>query len=403
MHAWAVDVTDRGAVAWQRPLPTNVNLYSQPTLPLVAGRVAVFAEDGSVLGLRLADGRPLWRWRSGQVISGTWRWRGLVVVLANQVGPHARLVGLDAVTGAVRWSLSLPGGLYGNQAATSDGGLAVVSEHGELEVVSLASGRVRWAYRAGVSAGIGAARGLVLFANDGRMRGYDDRTGRIEWTLPGMPPLPQVQVLAGLALVSSGEQGPGITTAVVAVRPGSGRVAWRFDPGMPVTVLSAGPAGLAVATYVPDRRLYLLDARTGGVRWRVTTAAALQSVPLVTATSVVADEGGVSGFPALHVVSRAAATGRPQWDKPLADEVFGAIVRVGSYAVVQANSELVGPPSPVVAYELATGRVAWQVNMPTFVSQAPVPAAGGLLVQPADLIQVCAVSDGSLTLTSPAA
>ena len=56
-----------------------------------------------------------------------WRWSGLVAVLTNQVSNHARLTGLDAATGAVRWSLRLPAqGLLGGQAATADGGLAMV-------------------------------------------------------------------------------------------------------------------------------------------------------------------------------------------------------------------------------------------------------------------------------------
>jgi outer membrane protein assembly factor BamB len=392
MHAWAVDVTDGGVMKWKTSLPTNVNLYSAPTLPLALGRVAIFSEDGSVFGLKLTDGKRLWRWRSGQTIYGTWRWKRLVVVLANQVGPHARLVGLDAATGAVAWVLRLPAGLYGGQVATPDGGLAVVGRRGAIEVVNLATGRVRWSRPGRTDASLGAADGLVLAAFGGLLHAYSDRTGRTEWTRSGMPPLPQVQVLGGIALVTSGETGPGISTAVIAVDPHSGRVAWRFDPDMPVTVLASGPAGLAVATYVPYRRLYLLNPATGRPRWRVSTAEALLSIPLVTATGVIGDEGGVVGFEAMHVVSRTAADGRPRWDVPLADAVMGTVVRVGSDAVVQANSEEVGPPSPVVAYRMATGKVAWEVNMPAFVSQAPVPAAGGLLVQPADLIQACALA-----------
>jgi hypothetical protein len=89
----------------------------------------------------------------------------------------------------------------------------------------------------------------------------------------------------------------------------SGRIEWRFDPGIAVTVLAEGPAGLAVATYVPARRLYLLDPRTGRPRWRAATAVAL-AAPLVTATRVVAVEGGVAGYPVVRLVSRNAATGR---------------------------------------------------------------------------------------------
>jgi outer membrane protein assembly factor BamB len=389
MHAWAVDVTDGGVVKWKTSLPTDASLYSAPALPLAAGQVGIFSEDGSVFGLKLTDGKRLWRWRSGQTIYGAWRWKRLVVVLANQVGPHARLVGLDAATGAMAWVLRLPAGLYGDQAVTPDGGLAVVGRRGAIEVVNLATGRVRWSRPGVTGASLGTADGLVLAAFGGRLHAYNDRTGRTVWTRSGLPPLPQLRVLGGLALVTSGETGPGISTALTAVNPHSGRVAWRFNPNMAVTVLASGPAGLAVATYVPFRRLYLLSPATGRPRWRVSTAEALLSLPLVTATGIIGDEGGVVGFESMHVVSRAATGGRARWNVPLADAVMGAIVRVGSDAVVQADPEDVGPPSPVVAYRMATGKVAWKVNMPAFVSQAPVPAAAGILVQPADLIQAC--------------
>ena len=69
---------------------------------------------------------------------------GLVAVLTVQTSLHQRLTGLDATTGAVRWTLSLPGrGLPGSQAPTADGGLAMVTTTGVLQVVNLADGRVR--------------------------------------------------------------------------------------------------------------------------------------------------------------------------------------------------------------------------------------------------------------------
>ena len=117
--------------------------------PVLAGPVAVLAQDGTVHGLRIADGRPLWAWHGGQAVYGMWRWGGLVAVLTDQVSSHARITGLDAATGAVRWVLRLPGsGLLGGQVAVG-GGLAMIRSDGVLQVVSLATGRVRWARFAG--------------------------------------------------------------------------------------------------------------------------------------------------------------------------------------------------------------------------------------------------------------
>ena len=243
-YAWAVDVSRAGRMLWKTPLATT-NTYSPSTTPpLPVGPVAVFAQDGIVHGLDLADGHSLWSWAGGQEVYGMWRWSGLVAVLTDQVSSHARLTGLDAATGAVRWALRLPAqGLLGGQAATADGGLAMVVSRGVLQVVNLADGRVRWQRRISASPALAAADGLVIYGLNGRLTGYDDRTGRPRWTASGLPQQPTIQLAGGLVLVTSNAQGPGISTALTAVIPATGRIAWRFNPGTPVTVLSAGPAG----------------------------------------------------------------------------------------------------------------------------------------------------------------
>ena len=394
-HAWAVEVAATGRIAWQVPLAAHGTVLSGAAAPLLAGPVAVFAQDGMVHGLRLADGHPLWAWRGGQAADGMWRWGALVAVLTDQVGQHARITGLDAATGAVRWVLRLPGsGLLGGQVATGDGGLAMIGSGGVLRVVSLAGGRVRWARFAGRWPALAAADGVVMFAMGGRLTGYDARTGQVRWTRSGLPGQTQVQVLAGLALVTSNGTGPYTKTALVAVDPATGRAEWRFDPGIAVTVLADGLAGLAVATYVPARRLYLLDPRTGRPRWRAATAVALGTVPLVTATRVVAVEGGVAGYPAVRLVSRDTATGRQLWARTLATIPAGPqpVLRLAGQAIVQTATDRAHQAAPLLSYDLATGRPAWRAGMPTFVQMPPVPATGGLLIQPADPGYACATT-----------
>jgi outer membrane protein assembly factor BamB len=393
-HAWAVEVTATGHIAWQAPLATRGATTIGPVTPVLVGPVAVFAEDGIVHGLRIAGGRQLWAWRGGQTVYGMWRWGELVAVLTDQVSAHAKITGLDAATGAVRWVLRLPGsGLLGGQAATGDGGLAVLRADGVLQVVSLADGRIRWARFAGRWPGLAAAGGVVVFGMGGRLTGYDARTGRLRWARTGLPGQTQVQVLAGRALVTSSGSGDYTSTALVAVDPVSGRAEWRFDPGSAVTVLASGPAGLAVASYVPARMLYLLNPRTGRPRWRAATAVAPDTVPLVTAARVVAVEGGVVGYLAVRLVSRDAATGRRQWARPLGTSAIGPqpVVQLAGHAVVQTDAGA-RQAAPLLAYDLATGRPAWRAGMPTFVQTPPVPVSGGLLIQPADPGYACAVA-----------
>jgi len=389
-HAWATDVGIDGHVRWQVPLPTfGANAVSAGSPVVVAG-VALFAQDGVVHGLRLADGHRLWSWAGGQTVYGMWSWRGTVAVLTDQVSTHARLTGLDAGTGRVLWAVRLPGqGLYGSQAATADGGLAMIGANGSIQVADLGTGRVRWARPAGVSPGPVAIGGTVVSGSGGRLTGYDDRNGRVRWTLPAVPSDPVLQGLAGLVLITSGTIGPGEPTALTAVSPATGRVAWRFDPRLPVSVLSAGRAGLAVTTY-DDRRLYLIDPATGLVRWHATTFIAQSTVPLVTATDVYTLEGGAVDYPVARIADRGAANGVLRWARALGSEPAGPqpVLGIGLQAIVQTGGNT-GRTAPLLSFHADSGRLAWQVDLPTLVQTAPLEVAGGLLLQAADPGYAC--------------
>jgi outer membrane protein assembly factor BamB len=392
-YAWAADVTAGGQLRWQTALPTrDTDGGFAPTPPpaVLAGAVAVFGQDGTVYGLRLADGHELWSWAGGQDVYGIWRWGGLIAVLTDQVSNHARLTGLDAATGQVRWTLELPGGLYGTLAATADGGLAMIAGGGVLQVVSLTDGHLRWRRKTGVSPTLTAAAGNVIFAANGRLTGYDDLTGQPRWTTRDVPADPVDQLTGGLVLVTSDTQGGNSPTSITAVVPATGRIAWRFDPGEYPTVLSAGPAGLAVATYVFNRRLYLLDPRTGRPRWQADTAVAQNTIPLITRSAVISAEG-IQGT---ALVARDATDGRVLWQRALAQlpEPGQQVTQAGPLAVLQTNSARPGQPAPLAAYRLTSGALAWRIDMPTFVPVSPVPVPAGFLVQPSDPGSACAAA-----------
>jgi outer membrane protein assembly factor BamB len=411
-HAWAEELSLGGQIGWRTPLATHGNDVSPVVEPLVVGPVAVFAQDGSVHGLRLASGQPLWSFTGGQSVYGMWQWQDLVVVLTDQVSDHARLTGLDAATGTVRWTLRLPGGgLYGNLAAAGDGGLAMVRADGTLEVVNLADGAVRWTRRTGTSQALAAAGSVVFFGVDGRLTGYDAQTGRLLWTTSGLPAQPAAQLAGGLLLVTSVVQGGTAQArsalgAVTAVTPATGRIAWRFNPGPTVNVLAADPAaGVVVATYNPDR-LYLLDPATGRPRWQAAAAAVFGEVPLFTADGMIGVEGGIGGFGAVRLVDRDVASGRGQWQDVLADPTVGngQVVQAGQLVVVQGIPAHGDQASVLSAYRLGDGGaggggLAWRVSLPAVAEVTPVAerATGpGLLVQPADPAYACAAGGSAV-------
>lgn len=214
---------------------------------------------------------------------------------------------------------------------------------------------------------------MVVFIANGHATGYDDRTGRVRWTVDGLPDQPQALSADGLFLVTSALPAAG-QPAITAIDPSTGRVAWRFDPGVPVQPSGAGPAGLAVTDQAQAEHLYLLDPATGRPRWRARTVVEEPASLAVTATDIVAIEGSNN----LRVADRGAVNGQVRW-MASAETTIEPAVRAGSLVIVQ-DERVNGAGAPLRAYWLASGQLAWQTDMPARV-QAVTSVPGGVLVE----------------------
>jgi outer membrane protein assembly factor BamB len=391
-----------GQVSWQVLLDAAPESELGPDVaPLAVGGVAIFAQTGVVHGLRLASGQALWTYTDGLPVHGMWRWQDLVVVLSGLSGGGPAIVGetwdgrltaLDAATGVIRWTRPMRGiGPQTYEVATADGGLAVAGMLGQLVVVDMADGTIRWSRAITDPVGLAAAAGLVLYGSSGKLTAYDDRTGVPRWTVASMDmDLPQMQLAAGLLLVSSAFGG----TPVTAYAPATGRVAWTFGTPGPREgttasweAAAAGAAGVAVAVanLPAPGRLYLLDLAAGRVRWQAATL--VGGGPLVTPAGVTSIEGTAANGP-VAIVDRDAADGRIRWLDTLpqsasdAGESMEQLVQVGQLVLVQSNAAA-GQPVTLSAYRLADGGLAWQATLPEDVEVPPVPVPGqGVLVQP---------------------
>jgi outer membrane protein assembly factor BamB len=400
---WAQEVSLTGHVNWRVLLGKGPESELGPDVaPLALGGVAVVAQAGVVRGLRLAGGQALWTYTDGLSVYGMWRWQGLVVVLSGRSGGGAavkgdtwrgRLTGLDAATGAVRWALPMSGiGPLTYAVATADGGVAVAGMLGQLRVVDMADGTVRWSR--GISqdsTGLAAAAGLVLYGSGGRLTAYDDRAGAPRWAAASLDmDLPQMQLAGGLLVVSSAFGGAPVT----AYTPATGRVAWTFEtpgpqPGATASwaAVAAGTAGVAVAVAnLPGPgRLYMLDLATGRVRWQAATL--VGAGPLLTPAGLIDIEGTAANGP-VAIVDRDASDGRLRWQDKLQQTASNAgqgleqLVQADQLALVQGNASA-GQPVTLSAYRLDDGSPAWQTTLSENVEVPPVLVPGqGVLVQP---------------------
>jgi outer membrane protein assembly factor BamB len=395
--AYATEVTAAGHIAWQVSLPTAADQQGIVVQPLVIGGVTVVTEENAVYGIRVSDGHKLWRHafsasiaaESGAVY-GTWRSGGTVVVLSGQVSADARLTGLTAATGQVRWTLKVPGsGLLGSQAEAGDGALAILRPSGLLESVDLASGRVLWSHQVGQSNGPAAIGSVMAAAGHGRVYGYNATTGRLLWTSGRLFQQTEVTAANGVFLASSNGYTPGQPDGTVALNPRTGRVQWRFAAE---TLLGAGPAGIALASYTP-RRLYLLNPATGRTRWSVTTFAASEGdTPgqlAQTSTDVVLPEGNVNGSAnVFRLVVRNAANGRQLWSTPIPSGPDGVNLALLPLAGGQAIAATTEPgngfgrtSARLTVRRLATGRQLASVSLPDMIMAPLTITRTGILVQ----------------------
>ena len=163
---------------------------------------------------------------------------------------------------------------------TADGGLAIRTGVGLLEVVDLATGRVRWSRPGGPDGpasdtAIATAGDALLVSVDGQLSSYDDRTGqaavdrfaaeRPGGTRPGQP--------AGVS--RAGLRDPGAAEHHRSARPGAARHQRGERPGeMAVRAPHAGIARcLRPRADVRHRRRPCrqdeFNPATGRVRWQV--------------------------------------------------------------------------------------------------------------------------------------
>jgi outer membrane protein assembly factor BamB len=375
--------------------------------------VAVFAQNdvlirrraGEILGsqlygLSLTDGRRLWSRAFSQGIAGLWGWHNLVVVVAQPGGSGLVLTGLDASTGQPQWRLPIGGSVpVQGSAPTADGGLAIDVwtrlGDGQLEVVDMSSGHIRWTVPVGSDADPPVAVGgdAVLYAVDSQLTSYDDRTGQVRWTealsaLPGGADDVVWQQRAGLVyLTGSVWQADGQAVQVLlGISAADGRMRWRvvsrfahMAPPVSLDPFAPGLVSVTTSYYSGGTSQYELDPATGRMRWHV-----------VSPYPAVATPAGIATAPGPgQITMRDALTGRAKWTAGLAGGWLPLVAPHGQIyqglPVFPAGPLLVVPAAGpdgsdrLDAFRMSDGYSIWQVTIPGPLAAPLSIAPGGML------------------------
>lgn len=350
-----------GSLRWRQDLPAGG--FDQSPL-LVDGPVLYAGTSGTVTAYRAADGTKIWQRRLGATVYHLWLADGELVVNVDQVSANARVVALDPVSGAPRWSYRVPaGGFLGDAVLTSDGGLAfTVRALKTVQVIDLSTGRLRWSVSGGhpnpntaPSAGIGV---VLMFGTDHTLTARDSRTGELRWRVANVDATGEVVVSGDTGVIVPGSiAGP---TTVVAHSLTDGAELWRYTFRYFPDVF-------------PDRSGFLLadgqtqvwtlvDAHTGHAAWsaHLRRTGTLRRSPTLTAAG------------AVFVIEE-------QTSVAFVDHATGQVRRVvvesgeGTAAARSDSYVLAGTKIRRVSPE----HVVWTRDLPQYPSQPPATLTDG--------------------------
>jgi outer membrane protein assembly factor BamB len=332
---------------------------------------------------------------------------GDTIIGTNMTG-RGGVFAFDAATGKPRWSwrgdgsggvsVSAPVQVVGDTAVV----LLKTTYPNRLVGLSLTTGKERWRVEVDVirEAQLGAHAGLVFVqTSDAHLRAYDAQTGKAAWAFPfggeagacGSRPI----VADGVAYLTGGIEafartGDAARDRVWAIDAATGQEKWRHRAESascasdPVVVTADG----VFVTMDGDRKTYGLDRATGRRRWVQTITRTTDLERDYPVRGLVDAGQAVVGMTGLALIAFDPATGRVAWELPgryRAD--VPALAAVGGVLYFQGSPDLRPSPSTsgtLHALDLGTRALLWSFTRPTEEPNWPfgylLPSGSGLWV-----------------------
>lgn len=309
-------------LVWQ--FQADASIRSSPAV--VGESVFIASTDGVVHALDFATGAERWRIDlAAKVGAASPLAIDAGIVVADQAGVvHA----LDPENGSERW-LTATGGPVAGAAALAGGRVVVATEDGLALALDPASGLVDWqvALPSGVGRSIAATDELV-YCNlaGGLLVALHSSDGSHAWQarvatggMGGTPTIASDLVFAAAGLGSEDRE----TRGVVALDAATGTERWRLASAQGEDMHA--PAVLDGRAYIAgkDATVTAVDIATGRVAWTVTTAAPIDALPSIWATTLyVATTSG-------SLLALDASSGSMLWEVPIVGVPYSPVVTRG--------------------------------------------------------------------------
>lgn len=393
-----------GRHRWSVPLLVGADLDANVG-PLV-DRDTVFTTEGDELrALAAADGRQRWRLPLGGVVYDASIRDGILVVRAGPLD-RGQLLGVEAASGRVRWRYpAQPAPLSWQHAATADGAVAAIGDHGALVLLDRGDGTVRWSRRPrghSTPKVFTEAGDRVLRLDRGTLEAFDAGSGRALWRTAGVHRGEDFQATLTVnhGAVVVWDQGS-INGMVAAYELDGGARRWHLEGLREPAIVGVGPVGVAVVSVIDRNRrheLLLVDPASGRPRWRrglpgplnLDMNPSVDRLALVTGDDVVLVTPGPRGEPPTFLAAYRARDGRPRWRLPIQADGWPAWTQDGRLLVVGSVSHGGGLAQSLSCVDLRRGRPLWRGALPMVADRPAAPLGAGAAIQVADPARACA-------------
>ena len=286
----------------------------------------------TLLALRLADGKPKWKFAAGNFISAS-----------------------PCVTG---------------------GSVYVGDEGGTFYAVNAATGKLRWKFATGdkIMSSATPANGAILFGSYDNYLYKLSTSGKLLWKFRSQAQVHCSPCVAGGRAIIAGCDG---YVRMIDLKTGKQRAAAKLDANFGASPVYAGGA-VFVGSMGGD--CAAVSARNGQLLWH---------------TYVSKDQGGFYGSPALtsdslifpsrakSVVRLARGTGKLVWTFPLRSECDSSPVVAGGRVYFGADD------GNIYALEMATGRKLWQYRAGSLLTAGPALGRDRMVISTGDGVVFC--------------
>lgn len=308
----------------------------------------------------------LWSYRAGETVESTPAISGGVVYVSSGDG---ELLALDLASGAVKWKYKAGDNLFGESSpAVADSVVYVGDLGGILHAVNVTDGKALWTFKttSEIKSSPTVAEGVVLFGSyDGHLYAVDARKGTQRWKV-----LTNGQVHATPAVHDGLTFVAGCDAIFRAIRISDGKEVYQIESG---AYTGASPVVTGDRAYFGtfENEVLALDLKARKIAWRFSDPE--RKFPYYSSAALV-DGKVILGGRDKMVRALDATSGKQLWS-------FATRARVDSSPVVAGGRVYIGSgDNRLYVLDVATGQKVWEFTTGGAVSGSPAIAGGKVVI-----------------------